>query len=24
MVYNTREEIDKLVAALDDARQLFA
>ncbi|ELY91122.1 cysteine desulfurase [Natrialba hulunbeirensis JCM 10989] len=23
-VYNTREEIDKLVAALDDARQLFA
>ncbi|OIB55441.1 aminotransferase class V-fold PLP-dependent enzyme [Natrialba sp. SSL1] len=23
-VYNTREEIDKLIAALDDARQLFA
>ncbi|ADB59125.1 cysteine desulfurase, SufS subfamily [Haloterrigena turkmenica DSM 5511] len=23
-VYNTREEVDKLVAALDDARQLFA
>jgi cysteine desulfurase/selenocysteine lyase len=23
-VYNTREEIDKLVAAIDDARQLFA
>ncbi|WP_433626750.1 aminotransferase class V-fold PLP-dependent enzyme [Halomicrococcus sp. NG-SE-24] len=23
-IYNTREEIDKLVAAIDDARQLFA
>ncbi|WP_226039969.1 cysteine desulfurase [Natrinema sp. DC36] len=23
-VYNTREEVDKLVAAIDDARQLFA
>ncbi|MFC4540962.1 aminotransferase class V-fold PLP-dependent enzyme [Halosolutus amylolyticus] len=23
-VYNTREEVDKLIAALDDARQLFA
>jgi len=23
-VYNTRDEVDKLVAAIDDARQLFA
>ena len=23
-VYNTREEVDRLVEAIDDARQLFA